>query len=217
MTRLLDIGAIPVSLEKGVSILKAGATTRHVCITFDDGYHDFLANAIPVLQELNIPASVAVSTSIVSNGGAGMYWFEKPPRVLNWKDLESVVENPLFGIDGHTRTHPALPAISAEAAWDEISGCKLEIEQRLNYSPFGFTYPAGLYGERDSEMVLKAGYGAGITGNPGINRQDQPAAVLNRMLIDANDNLALFEAKVRGLLERPWSLPGFLKKLNFKH
>lgn len=46
-----------------------------VCITFDDGYRDNLEYALPVLEELEVPATIFVSTGTLEQSGE-LWWDE---------------------------------------------------------------------------------------------------------------------------------------------
>ena len=55
-----------------------------VCVTFDDGYMDNYTNALPILQELEIPATIFIST-----GGINTYkefWWDELERILLFKE-----------------------------------------------------------------------------------------------------------------------------------
>ncbi len=56
---------------------RAAVPERAVAITFDDGFRNVLTDAAPVLQRLNLPATLFVSTNFVFNGE--MLW---PDRLL---------------------------------------------------------------------------------------------------------------------------------------
>lgn len=55
---------------------------RCVAITFDDGYMDNYLNALPILEELQIPATIFISTDMVAN--RQVFW---------WDKLESIIMN----------------------------------------------------------------------------------------------------------------------------
>jgi peptidoglycan/xylan/chitin deacetylase (PgdA/CDA1 family) len=195
--------ARPIHLDEALGVLENRPTGRYVCLTFDDGYHDVLDHAIPVLRDLQIPATFFVSSEI-ADGTARYYWYEEPPQALSWSELCEMNEDELFTIGAHTRTHPALPNLPDDAAWEEIAGSKLDIEQRTGSAVKTFAYPAGLYGEREVGMVRKAGYSIGVTIEPGLNAPGHRAQTFHRSTIDHRDNLRMFEAKLTGLLDDPW-------------
>jgi peptidoglycan/xylan/chitin deacetylase (PgdA/CDA1 family) len=210
MEFLLRARAEPVTLDAGVEGLRDGTVGRHVCVTFDDGYYDNLENAIPVLRDLGIPATIFVPTKLI-DGTAPVYWYEKPPRLLTWSELREISHGGLVAIGAHTRTHPALPKLPDEEAWKEIAGSRADAEAHLGRPVTSFCYPAGLYGERDVRMVRDAGYRVGVTCDPGANGPGQQPHALRRLNIGRRDNLEMFEAKLIGLLDQPWGMRAGLK------
>lgn len=51
-----------------------------VCITFDDGYMDNFTKALPILEELEIPATVFITTGHVNS--AEEFWWDELERIL---------------------------------------------------------------------------------------------------------------------------------------
>ena len=207
MEAVLRSGVRPVSLVEAVEALRERSAERLVCVTFDDGYHDNLEYALPILRELAIPATIFAPTALIT-GEAPLYWYPPgaEPPLLTWDEVAAVDREPLFDIGAHTRTHPALPRLSDDAAWDEIAGSKRDLEERLGREVMTFAYPAGLHGAREMRLVRDAGYAAAVTTAPGRNDPGQPFEALHRMLIDGRDTLRMFEAKLAGLLDRPWGV-----------
>jgi peptidoglycan/xylan/chitin deacetylase (PgdA/CDA1 family) len=205
MEALLRSGAEPAPLDEALEMLRERPAGRYACVTFDDGYHDNLDHAIPVLRHLGIPATFFIPTGIIG-GAARPYWYERPPPMLTWSELRDIAQDGLFAIGAHTRTHPALPKLSDDAAWTEIAGSKREVEEQTGERARAFAYPAGVYGEREVRMVREAGYRVGVTTLPGLVGPDHPPETLPRSFIDREDNLNMFEAKLTGLLDAPWGM-----------
>lgn len=65
-----------VRFEQGWEELEGDA----VCITFDDGYMDNFWNALPILEELDIPATIFVATGNINT-----------PEELWWDELERIL------------------------------------------------------------------------------------------------------------------------------
>src|SRR5262245_42437114 len=96
---------------------------RPVLITFDDGFADFGATALPALRERDMVATLYAATDFVgrrSPGGAPM---------LGWDDRCELAVSDDVEIGGHTVTHPQLDAIPAERARVEIAQCKATLEE----------------------------------------------------------------------------------------
>jgi len=59
----------PVSISEGLRLLEAGRLPeRSVAVTFDDGYADNARLALPVLQEVGVPAAFFVATGYLEGG-----------------------------------------------------------------------------------------------------------------------------------------------------
>lgn len=206
-------GAVPTALDDALDRLDAGETARSVCITFDDAYYDNLENALPVLEDLGIPATIFVPSAIV-DGTAAMYWYRNQPRLLSWDELQGLCRDGFISVGAHSRTHPALPNVSDEQAWDEIAGSKRDIEERTGCAATTFAYPGGIYGGRELHMVREAGFRAGLTCDPGANGPEHRREALRRAIIDRRDSRGVFEAKLLGALDKPWSLSRFRRDRN---
>jgi peptidoglycan/xylan/chitin deacetylase (PgdA/CDA1 family) len=69
----------PIQLSELVQQLNLGTLPRRsVAVTFDDGYADNLANAVPLLQHYQIPATVFISTGYVGK----RFWWEELTRMV---------------------------------------------------------------------------------------------------------------------------------------
>jgi peptidoglycan/xylan/chitin deacetylase (PgdA/CDA1 family) len=208
----MDSGVVPISLDQALSLLERPVSGRYACITFDDACADVATNAAPILREYGLSATIFAPTAIV-DGNATYSWYRgDPPPALTWDELSELVAGGLFDVQAHSRTHPRLPALDDERASEEIQGSKLDIERRLGREVTSFCYPAGLYGERDVELVRAAGYSAGITTRSGINRGGTAMGELRRTMIGWHDGRADFEAKLAGLLDRPATITEWMQR-----
>jgi peptidoglycan/xylan/chitin deacetylase (PgdA/CDA1 family) len=67
--RLLREHFNPLPLAVGVERLQAGDLPANaICVTFDDGYSDNEAYAMPILRKYGVPATVFVSTGFLNGG-----------------------------------------------------------------------------------------------------------------------------------------------------
>lgn len=66
----------PIRFSDLLSAFDGGAPLpdRPLIVTFDDGYIDNYTNAFPILRELQIPATIFVSTGYV--GGTNTFWYD---------------------------------------------------------------------------------------------------------------------------------------------
>lgn len=56
------------------------APRRAIAVTFDDGYHDNLANALPVLERTSVPATLFAATGQIERGEG--FWWDTVGRLL---------------------------------------------------------------------------------------------------------------------------------------
>lgn len=202
MEELRGAGVQIVSLERAVELLESPIEGRYVCVTFDDGYRDNLEHGVPVLEKLEIPATIFVPTAVI-DGDAGYWWFQEQPPALSWEEIRGLLAGGLIDVQPHTRTHPLLPQIDDAAAYDEIIGSRDDLFERSGRGSTTFCYPAGLYGPREEALVREAGYRAAVTTAPGVNPGGRPMETLHRTLVYYPDTDADFRAKLAGILDRP--------------
>jgi peptidoglycan/xylan/chitin deacetylase (PgdA/CDA1 family) len=178
---------------------------RTFCVTFDDGYRDTLEEALPVLRALALPATVYLPTAVME-GSARITWYREPPPMLDWAGVRELVADGLVDAGAHSRTHPALPRLPYDAARAEIAGSRLDLVERLGRAPATFCYPAGLYGPRERELVIEAGYQGAVTVRAGVNGGNADRHALARTLIYGGEPLSAFAARFDGRLDRPSGL-----------
>ncbi|MCM8765646.1 MAG: polysaccharide deacetylase family protein [Candidatus Omnitrophica bacterium] len=163
---------------------------KTVAITFDDGYKDNFTYAYPVLKEYAFPAIIFLITGKTGND----------KEYLNWDEVREMVKSGIIDFGGHTRSHTYLPSLQNNQAklWEEIYGCKEDIEKSLGITVKFFAYPVGGFSEKIKELVKKAGYKAGLTTNRGKDlRNLKDIYEINRISV-RNDNLFVFKIKVSG-------------------
>jgi peptidoglycan/xylan/chitin deacetylase (PgdA/CDA1 family) len=69
-----------VALDALAAALGGGRRRRAVVVTFDDGYADFAARALPVLRRLELPTTLFVSTEGLEAGGE--FWWDELERIV---------------------------------------------------------------------------------------------------------------------------------------
>jgi peptidoglycan/xylan/chitin deacetylase (PgdA/CDA1 family) len=87
--QIIKSQAHPVSLVEMVERIKGGvkADALYVAVTFDDGYADNLEIAYPILKDLDIPATIFISTAYVDDHTIIPWWDELHPLVYNLRGI----------------------------------------------------------------------------------------------------------------------------------
>ena len=154
---------VVVSLGELLERLRAGAdVSRHVVITFDDGYRDNLRNAAPELRQRGLPACFFVTSGFV-DGTAAAWWDEEKgivPEWMTWDEVRDLARQH-FEIGVHTASHPDLGQLAGTAADAEIAGARARIEAMVRTPAPHFCVPFGgaaHLSPENHERVRRAGF-----------------------------------------------------------
>ena len=153
---------------------------KSVVITFDDGYEDNYANAIPVLKQYHFPAIIFLVTDVVSK-----------PGFVTWDQIKEMEK---FGISfgSHTRLHTYLPSLDKAEQRNQIRGSKEILEQQLGHPVEYFAYPSGGFNDAIKELLKEAGYKAACTTNRGYHRMNDDPYIIKRIRFGNNDSCDFF-------------------------
>jgi peptidoglycan/xylan/chitin deacetylase (PgdA/CDA1 family) len=141
---------------------------RVLSVTFDDAYESVGRLALPLLTELDIPATVFVPTRHVDDpeprGWDGTdVWartrWAPEIAVMGWEELRRLAEAG-WEIGSHTRTHPRLPQLGDGALEDELHGSRADLEEQLGAPCGSLAYPYGAVNRRVARAARAAGYSA---------------------------------------------------------
>jgi peptidoglycan/xylan/chitin deacetylase (PgdA/CDA1 family) len=192
--RMITSRATPIAL-KNLDHLPAD---RHsVAITFDDALESFAENAVPVLQQLNIPATVFVVTDALGSRPAwGESYYDPEERVMSDEQLLNLPS--LISVGSHTLTHPNLVALSEEVAAREITESRKKLESLLQRPITTFSFPHGESSTSTVRQCREAGYEQVFTIEPALLSADQPEFVAGRVAADPWDWGLEFKLKIAG-------------------
>jgi peptidoglycan/xylan/chitin deacetylase (PgdA/CDA1 family) len=206
--RVVDVVTAAELLDSGTPVQKT------IALTFDDGYLDNAEHALPVFSDYGFRATVFIAPA-VTDGTATFSWYRRQPPLLDWDDLLELDRDGSLRVEAHSLTHPNLLALDGPAARTEIAGAKRALEARLGRSVHAFSYPSGLFGEREMRLVREAGYRFAVSCEPGVNNGQTDRFALRRRQIDARDTLLDFRAKVAGGHDSPPPLRSLYRRLRY--
>lgn len=104
-----------------------------VCITFDDGYMDNFINALPILQDLDIPATIFVATANI-NTHEEFWWDELERLVLDEQrtyQKEFVLADDVFACRWPTETFRQREELYDTLHW--LMYNKIDVNKRMNW------------------------------------------------------------------------------------
>lgn len=185
----------PVSLSQAVEGLRLGqAVGDEVVVTFDDGFRNQLDNAAPLLAEQGFSACFFLVTDLLDANGdqARAFCRDKlhlplPVEPLGWDGASRLLE---LGheIGSHTRSHPNLTSLGADALLEELASSREELSKRLG----AVRHVSAPYGDRTrfSEAVADAaraaGYESCASAIRGVNRSALDLYTLHRQHLSAS-------------------------------
>src|SRR3989344_7169223 len=145
---------------------------KTVAITFDDGYADNLHSALPILQELNVPATIFLTAGYMGSNRP-FYWdapegadlnertISESGRPMTLDEAKTLSKARIIEIGGHTINHPKLAKIAENEQSNEIVEGKKIIEEITGFPILSFAYPFGgkdSFNDTTIELVKKAGF-----------------------------------------------------------
>lgn len=161
-----------------------------VALTFDDGYEDNYAEALPVLRRYGFPATVFVTTGLI--GGED----KRGMRRLSVEQMREMAASGLIEFGAHTKTHPKLSRLGEAQAKEEMASSKAALEALLG-APVGlFAYPYGDFSAASAHIAGESGFDAVATVAEGLVGADADLLRLPRNSIDRTTSFAQFRGKV---------------------
>jgi peptidoglycan/xylan/chitin deacetylase (PgdA/CDA1 family) len=122
---------------------------KRIAITFDDALENVYQNAVPILKKFDAPATVFVVADYIPDGT-----IKEDNEYMDLTQLRSLVDDDLFAIGNHTKSHPHLERLAKQSAIErEIVQAKNDLEDQLETDIDRFSYPYGSYTAHVSDVV----------------------------------------------------------------
>jgi peptidoglycan/xylan/chitin deacetylase (PgdA/CDA1 family) len=179
-----------------------------VALTFDDGFANFASEALPLLREHHLPATVFVVAGCV---GATNAWDRGSDGVIPempLMDWDAIAESSRHRIEigAHSLTHADLTTLGPDECEREVAGSGERIAQQLGVVPRSFAYPYGRLDTASREVASTTYARACGTELRLLHRDDDPF-VLPRV--------DMYYFREQGRLES-WGTPAFRRRLWFR-
>ena len=154
-----------------------------VAITFDDGFENFLTQALPELEKRKIPAALFVIAEAVSREFG---WENNAERMLSPEQVRGLPPD-LVIIGSHTLTHPMLTELGENEARREIQESRTKLEAMLRREVKQFSFPFGGFNQRLVELCRDAGYERVYTTLPAFAFEERDEFMVGRVRVDPTD------------------------------
>lgn len=178
-----------------------------VALTFDDGYRDNYTHALPLLDEMGMPATFFLTVGLVERDPDVVARLTSIRRTtqaavtaVTWQEARELVAAG-HDVGSHTWSHPILARLDAESAREELVRAKNVLEHNLGTPVTSFAYPFGKPGahftRETTELVRDAGYrvAAAVIAR-GVRRRDSELAIPR--FFATRDSVETLAAKVAG-------------------
>jgi peptidoglycan/xylan/chitin deacetylase (PgdA/CDA1 family) len=187
-----------------------GSGGPYVAITFDDGYADNRAHALPLLRARGLTATFFVTAGFLDRDDAVMahlcdVWRTPRERLrpLSWSDVAELRDAGM-PIGSHTWSHRRLSALPAAEAEADLRRSREAIEQRLGEPVRAIAYPWGKLGRHVTAETFaaarRAGFELGGISLPRAVRATDDALRIPRMGVGA-EPVERLAAKVTGAID----------------
>lgn len=177
MRWLADRGYHAVTLQRVWDAWHKGGLlpSKPIVVSFDDGYHSHLTNAMPVLREHGWPGVLNLQ---VNQTRLDL----RPP------DVRALIRAG-WEVDAHTYTHPDLTTVGDEQLRREVAGARVELRRTYGVDVNFFCYPAGRFDERVVRAVRAAGYLGATTTVAGLATPAGSPYELRRIRVNGSDGV----------------------------
>lgn len=159
---------------------------KAVVITADDGRKSVYDYMLPIVKKYNIPVTLFVYPSSISNASYAM----------TWDQLRTLQKTGLFDIQGHTYWHPNFKQEKKKLSAEEYQKLihaqfvksKKVIDEKLNTNITLLAWPYGIYDEQLEQEAHKAGYvmAFSIDGRP-ANKDESMMSQPRYMVVQSQD------------------------------
>jgi peptidoglycan/xylan/chitin deacetylase (PgdA/CDA1 family) len=177
-------------------------------ITFDDAFENINRNAMPVLRNLNIMATVYAPVNYLGKSNEWDIGSSHPLiPIMSKNEIRNLIEKG-FEIGSHTQNHIRLSRLGMKDLINEIEGSKKRLEDITGHIVNSLAYPHGGRGDIDNRVLSiteKAGYSTAVTTHFGRHNPAKRRFELRRIIIWPNDELDVLKLKLDGHYD--WLIP----------
>jgi peptidoglycan/xylan/chitin deacetylase (PgdA/CDA1 family) len=174
---------------------KSGDRKLSVEITFDDGEHSQLHNAMPLLAEHGISATYFVTPGLIGTAA----------KFLGWDELRAL-QNAGHSIQSHGWSHKFLTFCSDDELAHELGASKQILEEKLGAAVDEISVPGGRWNQRVITACANAGYKRVFVSDPWIAAAMCGIEVIGRFMVRRTTTNAELQKMVRKDRSALWKM-----------
>jgi len=222
-----------ISLNEAIEKMKYDELLEDLflVITFDDGYHQFVDYALPILERYNFPATIFITTGFLDRKEPfpwlnENYSFNLPVEAwypLTFNDLKLLSQHPGIEIGSHSHNHLNLKKVSVDIFLEDVVRSLKILKETVGKAVQFFSYPFSFFGSKNSwlmeqtmieEELKKMGIKGICTTQIGVNRPNTNPFALKRIQIKNYDDEEIFRARTSGNLKILEKLQHFFRLIS---
>ena len=170
---------------------------RPVVITFDDGGHDCLDHAVPLLAARGFTATFYVVAGVV---GSDMRWLRAERGVdlqaADWPALRAA-EAAGMRCEAHSVTHPRLATLARDDCRAELARSRAMLEEGLGHPVHHLAYPYGSFSAETVTLAGETGFLTACTTEEALAAPGDALLALPRVPVLGTESLGEFAHRVR--------------------
>jgi peptidoglycan/xylan/chitin deacetylase (PgdA/CDA1 family) len=209
LSGLLEMGYTAWPLKRLIEARRQGRPSppRTFAVTFDDGYENNLTQALPILHELRVPATIFIATRYLDSGQPFPFddWPAKGDARVpaeSWRPLSTaqcreLIADGLVELGAHTHTHERFVGRAGEFARD-LRECLAVLHERFGIENPPFALPFGAFDPAMLEAAQAAGVTCALTTQPRFVRASDSPFEWGRFNVEEHDTAAVLSAKFSG-------------------
>lgn len=196
MWLLKMLGYRGLSMRDLEPYIQGSKSGKVVGVTLDDGYQNNHTHALPVLRQHGFTATCYGVSHLIAGTNQWDAELGIPQKPLmtaaEWREWSDAG----MDVGSHTCTHANLPELPDDAARQQITQSKIELEQLIGREVRHFCYPYGKFEGRHARMAQEAGYASATTTERGRVHPGGDVYRLKRIMVARATHLGQFAAKV---------------------
>lgn len=169
---------------------------KAVVITADDGHKTVLTDMFPLVKKYNIPVTLFIYPSAISNASYAM----------TWDQLQQLQKTGLFDIQSHTYWHPNFKKEKKKLSDSEyqklldmqLGKSKAVLEKKMGTKVDLLAWPFGIYNDQLEKEAEKNGYIGAFSIDARCAKKSEKMMSQPRYLMVSGMGLKRFEAIVSG-------------------
>jgi len=170
---------------------------RYAVLTFDDGYVDFIENALPILAAHRARATAYVVTAYIGDKARWLpFHCERLRPLMSWEDLRTIRHSGVE-VGSHGNRHLELDAVSPRVAEDDILRSLVTL-QLNGFSPQSFCYPFGYASRGTRDIVAKAGFTTSCVVGRGLAERGRDLLRVRRLAVDCRTSPEALLRQING-------------------